>query len=112
MRNDETLEENLESETGVSVQSGAVELPSDKAATESLVSVVRYFVKNGVIDEGDLPIKSGPNRYILNSTPTHQKGGKMARPEEVVEGIYVERNYNPDQIKRKIRDLFQFAQNK
>lgn len=100
------LAEDIQENTGVKIEDRSIELPDDRAATESLTSVVEYLFSANLLSKSDLPIKGGHSRFLVNSEPVHQDGEEMRRPLEVSDGIFVEKNYNKSQIQNKILQLY------
>lgn len=99
------IQDQLESELGITVTREKIDLPEGRAASECLSQVVDFLLEKGHLQTSDLPIKSGHKRYIVNFEPKHQNGGEMIRPKEIPQGVYVETNYNKEGIKRKIEYL-------
>lgn len=92
-------------ETGIEIGKQDIKLPDDQPATESLVEYIRFLFQSDILKIEDLPIESGQTRYLINTNPTHKDETPMKRPNEAIEGVFIERNYNVNQIKKKIRDL-------
>ena len=105
MTNAEFLRE-IRTHTGIKVgDNEEIDLPDDRPATESFADFVSFLFNKEYLSKNDLPIKSGSTRFLLNTEPTHQNGDEMVRPIDISSGIYLERNFNKDGIRRKIRYL-------
>jgi len=97
--------ENVENSIGISRTSVLVKLPDDTTATDDYVNFVYFLFDSGYLTREDLPIESGPTRYILNTENRHKNGGEMYNPKEVVEGVYLEAHQNTEDKKRRIVEL-------
>lgn len=102
----------LEKETGIKIDEESIDLPEEQTATDSFADYVRLLFEEGYLSEDDLPIESGWTRYLLNTEPIHTGGTEMTRPKEVLPGIFLERNYNKQDIKRKMRFLHRLVKDK
>lgn len=92
-------------QTGITYEDGEITLSGNKNAKDNLVAFVDFLLVNGYLTEGDLPIKSGWKRYLINTEPLHQKGGSMAEDVEVTDGVYLETKYSRKDICKKIKEL-------
>lgn len=109
---DEEFQKTVEEHTGVVINGDSIELPEGQAATESLADFARFLFEEGYLSENDLPIIGGWSRYLLNTEPIHSDGEEMRRDVEILSGVFLERNYNREGIKRKIQQLHRFVQDK
>lgn len=109
---DEEFWKTVKKGTGVVIKEDSVKLPEDQTATESLSDFARFLFEEGYLSESDLPIESGWSRYLLNTEPTHSDGEEMRRDVEILSGVFLERNYNREGIKRKIQQLHRLIQDK
>jgi len=97
--------EQVYEQTGITYEDGEITLSGNKNAKDNLVAFVDFLLVNGYLTEGDLPIKSGWKRYLINTEPLHQKGGSMAEDVEVTDGVYLETKYSRKDICKKIKEL-------
>jgi len=95
----------VEQTTGITQQNGDVIFRDDETATEQLRNFVGLLYDEGYFDESDLPVESGPTRYLLHTEPVHKGEKEMLQPNEIRNGIYVETHNNTEQKKRFIRKL-------
>ena len=109
---DDEFRNTIEERTGIVISEDSIELPGSQAATESLADFARFLFEEGYLSESDLPVEGGWYRYLLNTEPVHSDGEEMRRDVEILSGVFPERNYSMEGIKRKIRKLHRFVQDK
>lgn len=63
---------------------------------------LELLILEGVIEDGDIPVKMGSTRYLLNREPVNANGDQMVDYVEVTSGIYAETNGS---TARKIRQI-------
>lgn len=96
--------EEIKREFGIVKEGNTISLPEGKPANATYTDFVEYLVNAGHISEGDVPIESGPTRYILNSEPVDQRGSDMHNPKRI-NGFYLETHMSSQDIKRRILEL-------
>jgi len=99
----------IEAETGIEFRNGEVHLTGDDSARDHLRNLIQVLFTHGLLTIQDLPIASGPTRYILNTEPTDKEGKEMTAGEEIVDGVYAELHANAETIKRYIQTLVDVA---
>ena len=95
----------LEAETGIVKQGSVLVFPDDRTATDCFVAFVEFLFDRGHLTEEDVPIPSGPKRYLVNDAPRDREGDEMYAPREVGDGYYLETNYSVNDIKQRILEL-------
>lgn len=108
-KSDEKFRTEVEERLGISLRDGEVKLNDENSGATNLTEFVSFLVENGYIDNSDMPIESGWERYLVNDSPHHKEGKEMFRPRETASGFFVETNHNLVGIKRKIHQLSQMA---
>jgi len=102
---DDTPIDVIEAETGIEFTKGEVHLTGDLSARDHLRNLIQVLFTHGFLTKQELPIASGPTRYILNTEPTDKEGKEMTAGEEIVDGVYAELHANAETIKRYIQTL-------
>lgn len=101
--NAKSIISNIKYECGVSydVDTGAVSFSGSGDNTKHFASLFEYLFEIGILSKNDLPYsaKYSQTRYILNNEPLHDSG-RMDRPYEIAEGVYLETNHNTVSKKR------------
>lgn len=95
----------VEREIGITKQNGEIILRDGKSATKQFQEFADFLLSRGHLSGSDLPIDSGPKRYIINSEPYDKEGDKMFEPKPVEDGFYLETHDGKESIKRKISKL-------
>jgi hypothetical protein len=95
----------VQDETGIKFTDDEVHFTDDGSARDHFRSVIQVLFGHGYLSHEDLPIPSGPTRYILNTEPVDREGNEMRDGEEVVEGVYVELHANTDSLKRYVQKV-------
>ena len=96
----------VEEELGITSQAGEVELNENMSAADNYRSFLTFLYEREYLAEEDLPLKrpNARSRYLVNNEPRHMND-EMARPEEIVDGIYIETNFSANDIRRNISVL-------
>lgn len=76
-------------------------------AKDILVETANYLFDHGFLTISDLPIASGPNRYIINSQMQHKDGSSFTSPEKLNCGAYIETNNSADVSYQYAKDLLE-----
>lgn len=95
----------VEREIGIIKENDGIILQENDTATQQFRDFVDFLLTQGYISNSDLPIESGPKRYILHSEPYDKEGDEMLEPKPVGNGFYLETHESTDSIKRKILKL-------
>lgn len=95
----------VEQKTGIAKQGDEIVLREDSSAADQFRDFVSFLFEEGYIGETSIPIEYGRKRYLLNHEPQNQEGGKMKRPFEVQDGVYLEVNFSVQNIKQNIKYL-------
>lgn len=97
--------EEVEQKTGIIKQGDEVILRDDISGAKQFRNFVTFLFEEGYLEADDIPIEYGRKRYLLNQEPRNQEGGKMKRPFEVRDEIYLEVNFSIQNIKQNILNL-------
>ena len=57
---------------------------------EILISVAEWLIQHGKLKPNDVPIESGPSRYIVNKEPIHKSGKKFFDDYALSNGLHLE----------------------
>ncbi|WP_166035505.1 type I restriction enzyme HsdR N-terminal domain-containing protein [Halorussus pelagicus] len=92
----------VEREIGIVKQDGNIILQEQKSGASQLQAFVNFLLRQGYLEETDVPIPMGRKRYLVNTGPVDQQGDKMKRPKQLENGLFVEANQKTEQIKQNI----------
>ncbi|NOZ76393.1 MAG: hypothetical protein GXO65_01680 [Euryarchaeota archaeon] len=96
----------IEEKLKIKNKNGEILLNYEKTAVENLVDFVKYLFEHNYISKEDLPVPSGHKRYLLNIQPIHKNdANKMKNPKKIDDGVWLEANYDPPNIKKIIKKL-------
>lgn len=95
----------VEQTTGIAKRNNEVILQDDKSATEQFQTFVNFLFDQNYLSEQDLPIESGPKRYIVNYEPLDKAGEEMHEPKLVGDEFYLETHESRAGIKKRILNL-------
>jgi len=100
-----TFWKEVETETGIVKQGSVLAFPENKSGTKCFVEFVDFLFENEYLTEEEIPIDSGPKRYLINTDPIDKEGDEMYSPKEVGEDFFLETNYSVNDTKQRIIQL-------
>ena len=79
----------------------------ERGWTDTWFQVCEWLASNGRLTLHDCPIRTSnrTSRYLVHTAPRHSNGRDFGQPRETTTGLFVERQYGPQQILENARFL-------
>ncbi len=76
-----------------------------RKAYDILVNTANWLVKQGRLTKGEVPIKAGPKRFLVNTQKVHVYGNSFMTPKELSNGLWMEVHYSRADCIRHAQNL-------